>query len=127
MTVTVQWLETGVRRQFSGATDGTDVLQSNITLHADNRFEHIDYVLNDFTQMTGFFTSGSEIEALVASDSTAAQLNPDVTIVLVAQNQALLEWIQHYGDQMKDAAYGVSVFTELSDAENYIAQMTSGG
>ena len=52
MSHTNIWEPGGLYRKFSGVLSGLEILESNFEIHTDPNFGHIDYVINDFTEVT---------------------------------------------------------------------------
>lgn len=113
------WEEEGLYRIFSGVTSGVEVLDANLSLHGDPRFDNISYVLNDFSQIEDFKVSDMEITLIANIDSAAEKSKADLKIAIVATFIPLLEWISKYAEKMVNSCYEVKLFDNLEDARQW--------
>ena len=53
MPHTNSWESDGLYRHFTGEISGEEILESNFELHVRPEFQKINYIINDFTEVTG--------------------------------------------------------------------------
>jgi len=113
------WEEKGLRRVFTGNISGEEVFGANLEIHGDARFDSINYVVNDFTQVVEFEISEIDIHKIVAIDNVAVMSNPYLKIAIVATLEPLLVWIQMYAENMRDSRYESAIFDNIYDAYSW--------
>ena len=114
------WEEKGLYRVFSGKISGEEVLQSNLDTHGDPRFDDLRYVINDFTQVSDFEVTESDIEIIAVVDDVAVLSNPKIKIALVVTLRSLLEWVGLYCEKMEDATYICGIFSTVEEARQWV-------
>ena len=117
-----RWEDKGLYRQFTNHVTGEEVLNINLTIQGDSRFDEIKYVINDFTQITTFDFSDMDIKLLAVTDNAAAKSNPNINIALILTLEPLLEWANLYCEYMKDAPYTCAIFDNVIDAEKWVSK-----
>lgn len=113
------WEDNGLYRVFTGTTSGTEVLNSNLSIHGDPRFDEIDYVLNDFLSIDNFEVSDMDIKKIAHMDSVAELSKPTLKIAIITTHSELLEWVNKYLMCMKDATYICNIFSNIDDARQW--------
>ena len=113
------WEERGLYRVFSGFTSGKEVLDSNLALHGDPRFDKIKYVLNDFSAIEDFQVSEMDITLIANIDDVAARSKQSLKIAIIATHDPLLEWIYKYGEKMVDSVFETQLFETLAEAKKW--------
>ena len=116
------WREKGLHRTFSGNITGKEILDSNLALHGDPRFDHIDYVLNDFLSIDGFEITIGDVNIISTVDNVAAISKKNLKIAIVANNTELLQWIDAYLEMMQGSPYTAAVFSQHDDALKWVEQ-----
>ena len=56
------WNDKGVHRMFTDKITDDEILRSNLYLHGEPRFDHLTYVLNDFTEIDDFYISEHDVK-----------------------------------------------------------------
>lgn len=110
------WEGNGLYRLFTGTISGQEIIQSNLELHGDARFYDIEFIVNDFTQITEFQFSEMELTSVVALDNVATMSKHTLKIAIVATHEALLKWISEYCKLMEESPYQCKIFDNLDDA-----------
>ena len=113
------WEEKGLYRVFSNVISGKEVLDSNLELHGDPRFDTINYVLNDFSTIEDFQVSEMDITLIANIDAVAARSKPALKIAIVATYEPLLEWIHKYSEKMVNSIFETHLFDNLEDARQW--------
>ena len=116
------WKDRGLNRTFTKSTSGQEVLESNLALHGDERFDRIDYVINDFLGIAEFEVSKADIEIISTIDNVSAISKKNLKIAIIATNSSLLEWINLYLEKMQGSAYECSIFSQYDDAYQWATQ-----
>ncbi|MDH3354028.1 MAG: hypothetical protein OEL79_02300 [Chromatiales bacterium] len=99
---------------------GTEILESNLEMHGDRRFDEIKYVINDLSQINDFDISTDDITALQTVDRVAEYSNARLKIaIIVSNNEALIELATLYRKSMQDNAYEAEIFANLEEAHKW--------
>jgi len=120
MPHTLSWRDGGLFRTFTGMVTGTEILESNLEMHGDRRFDEIKYVINDLSQINDFDISTDDITALQTVDRVAEYSNARLKIaIIVSNNEALIELATLYRKSMQDNAYEAEIFANLEEAHKW--------
>jgi hypothetical protein len=119
MAITNIWEDKGLERVFSDSTSGQEVVESNLSLHGDPRFDNIYYVLNDFSAVETFQVSKIDVSLIASIDDAATVSKPRLKIAIVATLDSLLEWIYKYCEKMQDSPYECRVFSDVENARQW--------
>ena len=117
-----KWEGKGLYREFKDNITGREVLNINLTIQGDPRFDNIKYVINDFTQIADFYFSDIDIKLLAVTDNIAAKSNPRLKIALIVTLEPLLKWADSYCEHMKGSPYICEIFDNISDAEKWVSK-----
>ena len=117
------WKENVLHRTFSEKTSAKEVLDSNLLIHGDSRFDRINYIINDFTQIDDFEVTEPEVREIVAIDNAAVNSKPRLKIAIVATLQPLLEWINLYCKKMESSSYECKIFSDKDDAHEWTSKL----
>ena len=117
------WKENVLHRTFSEKTSAKEVLDSNLLIHGDSRFDRINYIINDFTQIDDFEVTEPEVREIVAIDNAAVNSKPRLKIAIVATLQPLLEWINLYCNKMESSSYECKIFSDKDDAHEWTTKL----
>jgi len=117
-----QWKENGLYRIFTNKISGEEVLNSNLTIQGDYRFDDIRYIINDFTKITGFEATEIDVLKISTIDKVSARSNSYIKIAIVATSEFLLEWIKKYCHQMQDSPFECEIFKSVDDANAWVSK-----
>ncbi len=120
MPYTNNWQEKGLYRKFTGTISGIEILEANLKLHVDPRFNNIEYVLNDFTEVGDLRVETKHTSAYAASDKVISDRMHGLKIALVVTTELQIELANAYREQMKDSNFKCEVFTSLDDAYKWV-------
>lgn len=115
-----EWKKKGLHRTFTGDITGKEVLIANLNIQGDSRFDEIDYVLNDFTGIDSFSISDSHVTEVSTMDNIAAQTNDRLKIIIVANDEGFLKFVDMYMEPMKDSLIDCILFHDMESALNSI-------
>ena len=120
------WETDGVHRCFSEEVDGRQLFSTVAAVEADERFDFIDYVINDFSCVSQFSISEDELVKLAAIDRAAALSNSSIVLAVVAPTKEIRFWAELYGSFVAGVGYHYALFTNLEQAREWVVEMTSG-
>ena len=116
-----KWEDSGLYREFKDSITGKEVLDLNLDIHGDPRFDNIIYVINDFTKVNDFEFSDMDIKLIAVTDNVATLSNPRLKIALIVTLQPLIKWADSYCEHMKGSLYKTKIFDNLSDAKKWVS------
>lgn len=121
MTVEYSWEATGLYRHFTNKINGQEVLNDNLNLQGDSRFDDIKYVINDFTDIADFDFSDIDIQKISITDKVASISNPTIKIAIITTIESLLVWIELYCKSMEGSLYDCKIFDNSEDAYKWVS------
>lgn len=110
------WEEKGLHRKFSGNITGHEVLSSNLSIHNDERFETISYVINDFSNIDSFDITRHDIEDFASIDTIASTYNNHLKVIIVAANDGVLKGAKQYLEHMENTSFDCCIFENIDAA-----------
>lgn len=117
----ITWEPKGVYRRFNGIVTGEEILESNLTLQANPRFDEINYVLNDFTQVSDHTITLSDTNAYAVTDEIASHKKPHLKIAIVVTRKDHFELADTYCDLMKSMKYEAKISKTTDQAYRWLA------
>jgi len=114
------WKDNGLDRVFSTMTTGKEILESNLALHGDSRFQSIKYIINDFSAVVDFNVTDHDIEIISTIDNVSAASKDELKIAIVATNEDLIKWIYLYLEKMEGSLYECQIFNQYDDALQWV-------
>ncbi|MBS1132336.1 MAG: hypothetical protein H6R16_3338 [Proteobacteria bacterium] len=109
----------GVVKRYFDQVTGAEVLAANTKVESDSRFDHLRYVINDFLGCTGLTVSLPEIEEIAAIDYSAALINPNIRIAMVATLPEVVAAANAYANDPL-TTYTARVFTTMAEARTWL-------
>ncbi len=113
------WKEHILYRVFTEDISGDEVLNSNLELQGDARFDDIKCLINDFSNISQFTLNVNDIDHFVAIDNASALSKKRLNIAMIATNQELLSWIYLYCAKMESSPYQCRLFDNIQSAQEW--------
>lgn len=122
MSFTLEWTPRGVIKRFHGHLSGRDLVASAEAVGSDPRYDHLRFILNDFTAVSSHAVAETDIEHFASLRIGAALHNRHVLSPFVAEGQPGEHIARRL--QMPDYENGhpVEIFPDLDSALNWVAQ-----
>lgn len=120
MAYTNIWETVGLHRKFTKEITSEEILLSNIELHTDSGFGYIQYIINDFTDVTGYSIEALDINAYAISDDIISVTKGKLKIALVVTQAPLIELAKNYCELMSGKRFECELFQSLDDARNWV-------
>ena len=117
----IEWETRGIFRKFTGKISGREILESNIKLQQDPRFRQMNYVINDFCEVTEHYVEPCYTGVYAASDELKCNELPQFRIALVANQPDIRKIAKAYQQQVQDQKFDCELFTLLEGARNWVA------
>jgi hypothetical protein len=119
MPFVIHWETQGVYRKYHGHVGGDELLASIQHIEADDRFDHIRYVINDFLAVAGHDVSTAKLRLIAAIDKAATLSNPNIRVAIVTTGAPILTLAQHY--VAAAPPYPTEIFPSVAAARAWIA------
>ncbi|WP_316899088.1 hypothetical protein [Pseudodesulfovibrio indicus] len=123
MAYTITWRAAGVVWTFHGLLTNEDVIQANLDIYGDRRFDDLSYQIVDTTRVERFDASPEAMEEAASMDEAASLHNAHLLVAVVANSAAALEVAQHYESAMKMSPWRIGIFRSMEDAENWLGSL----
>ena len=114
------WEEKGVYWKYSGILTGDDILQSNIGIYGDSRFDNLRYQLVDMLDVESFDVDTEAMEEVTAMDAGASQTNPRLVVALVATQVQAKRLVELYETTTGGAPWETAIFESVEEARVWI-------
>lgn len=114
------WEDRGVIRHFTGCVTGEEIINSNLKMHGDARFDDLAYIINDLIDVEECVITEDELVMLSVTDAVAEHSNKFLKIAIVATNMSIIDLANSYCEFMTDNTYATQVFNDMNDAFDWI-------
>ena len=84
MCYTIKWSDRGVIWTYAGVLTGNALIESNLAIYNDPRFETIDYQIVDLRGVEEFRVLSQHMEKVAALDVAASKLNSHIRVAVVS-------------------------------------------
>jgi len=111
------WESRGLYRRFFGDVDGDQIIKSNFELHAHVRFKEIEYIINDFSQITGLLVDKADTKAFAVSDEIISKTKGRLKIAIVVLLEPYRTLAETYCQHMNGSHFECAVFPSREDAQ----------
>jgi len=115
------WEPEGLHRKFTGTISGDEILASNFELQIDPNFKTIDYIINDFTAVTGHSIKTAHTNTYASTDEIASNNKGNLKVAIVVTDGPLVALANNYREQMIDNKFECSVFETIDEARKWVS------
>jgi hypothetical protein len=115
----LSWEPHGVVIRFSGSMTIDDIVNASVEYEADGRFDGLQYVIADYTQITGCTTKPEQIDDVWAIDTGAKISNKNIRKAIVTTSPDVVAMADRYKGAPY-CAFPVKCFTTESDARAWL-------
>ena len=116
----LQWSDDGLYRKFFGALSGEEIATSNLILHGDPRFDELNYIINDFSDIDTLNISDTDITLIANTDRISELYNRAVKVAMVFNEPRLLTWVEKYFTEIGPGAFELRVFDDPQAARQWV-------
>ena len=120
MTFEAIWEEKGIYWKYSGILTGDDILQSNVSIYGDSRFDKLRYQLLDMLDVESFDVDTEAMEEVTAMDLGASQTNPNLIVAVVATQVQARRLVELYENTTGGAPWETEIFESVEAARAWI-------
>jgi hypothetical protein len=124
MPFTLLWEPKGVVIEFSGRVSIVDIKGAAEEYSGDRRFDELDFIIADYSQVSSCAARPAEIEDVWIVDYGAKRSNPKVRKAVVATNTEVIALADFYVHRLGDA-FTLQVFSTLVEARIWVSSRTS--
>ena len=121
MPHTNTWEPEGLYRKFTGTITGEEILESNFELHAHSNFQAIDYVINDFIDVTGHSIEIIHTKVYASTDENISKTKGKLKIALVVTQESLIALANNYREEMIGNRFECDIFQTIDDARKWVS------
>ncbi len=124
MSYELIWENRGVVFRFRDIVTGDELVQSNLDVYADPKFERIEYELAIFSDSVKFEASSETVRRVAEMDAAASNRNPKVIVAIVASQLVIRGLVNLYRLQSEVAGgtWQTEFFETEPEARNWLAQ-----
>ena len=115
MSYELIWENRGVVFQFRDVVTGDELVQSNLDVYSDPKFESIEYELANFSDTVRFEASSEMVRRVAAMDAAASKRNPNIIVAIVASQTVIRGLVNLY--RMQSEVAGGTWVTEFFETE----------
>ena len=119
MPHTNTWEPGGLYRKFTGEISGEEILESNFELHIDPNFQTINYIINDFTEVTGHSIETAHTKVYASTDEIISNTKGKLKIALVVTQDPLIALANSYREEMIGNRFECNIFQTIDDARKW--------
>ncbi|CAA6676961.1 MULTISPECIES: hypothetical protein [unclassified Lentimonas] len=87
MPYTTQWTQHGVTWKYTGNLTGEELLQSNINIYGDERFDDLWYQIVDLSEVKSVTVTPLIMRKITHLDMAAAHTNPHIRVAVIGGEQ----------------------------------------
>jgi len=120
MAYTNIWKTNGLHRKFTGAITGDEFLESNFELHANPKYHKIDYVIDDFTDITSCTIDRRHLEVIAKTNDIIAMTKGTLKIALAVVGDEAISLAHAYKDITENSRFQCEVFLSLNEALDWV-------
>ena len=117
------WEDRGVLWRFRDVVTGEELVQANLDIYSDPKFESIKYELVNFSDSVVFKASSETVRLVAEMDAEASKRNQKIVVVIVAsqtviQGLANLYRLQH---EATGGSWRTEYFATEEEARRWLA------
>lgn len=122
MAYTNSWEPNGLYRKFVGEVHGDEILESNLELQTHPNFSDIQYIINDFSEITGHSIAIHHTSAYAKVDDIVSVTKGQLKIAIIVTQDSMISLANSYREQLKNELFDCEIFDTVTSARNWISQ-----
>ena len=120
MPYSVEWKERGAHWKFTGIVTGQEILQADLDLYGDERFDNLSYALFDFSGGTSFALTEKEMKEIAYLDMASTPTNPNIKLAIVASHDVMKKMSGLYAEYMELSPWETKIFDTVEEAKQWL-------
>ena len=114
------WEDKGIYWKYQGILTGDDLLQSNMNIYGDSRFDNLRYQLVDMLDVESFDVETEAMEAVTAMDEAASQTNSSLVVAVVSTHIQAKRLVELYETTTGGSPWETEIFESVEEARVWI-------
>ena len=125
MCYTIKWSDRGVIWTYAGVLTGNALIESNLAIYNDPRFETIDYQIVDLRGVEEFRVLSQHMEKVAALDVAASKLNSHIRVAVVSPVVTGRHMTRTYTENTPENHWETQVFDDYAAAYQWATQVVA--
>lgn len=122
MPTSILWEPHAVVCHADGELTVDDIYELNTKTFNDPRFEHIDSVLIDFSQVIETTINDTDVVILASADHIYGHLNHPRRMAIICNPHVKLQQLaEHYKREVSDTPIEIQLFDHKTEARNWLS------
>jgi len=123
MAYTITWSDKGIIWEYSGVMTGEDLINSNLEIFGDERFDDLRYQIADLTRVEAIDINEIHIRKMAYLDLAAARSNPNIRVAVVSSSEATAQIGESYANYSKEKSpWKTKIFSSLEEAQEWVLE-----
>lgn len=119
MSYTITWEEAGIIWRYEGTLTGEELIQSNLDIYGDSRFDSLRYQIVDLRQVAEFQVNPQHMRKIAFLDKAAANSNPHIRVAVVCENESADKMTSQYLASVTETHWKTKNFENYDEAINW--------
>ncbi|MGJ8653991.1 MAG: hypothetical protein ACSHX8_12015 [Opitutaceae bacterium] len=115
MPYTIEWNQDGLIWTYTGIITGQELIQSNMDVYGEPRFDEIHYQIVNMLQVTENLVTDADMRKVAYLDMAAARTNPKIRVAVIQAD----ELAQGYENHTTENHWPTHSFTDLASAKEW--------
>lgn len=120
MAHTYLWENDGLYRKFTDEVSAEEILTSNFEIHSLPEFSSINYIINDFSEISGYKINDVHTGIYARTDDIISETKGKLKIAIIAGNAEVISLAENYRQQMKNRQFSCEIFRTAEEAKKWV-------
>ena len=120
MPYTTEWQENGIWWTYCGVVTAKEVLECNLEIYGDDRFDSLTYELMDLSQAERLELTEAQVKKIAYLDKAAARSNPNMRVALVSKMDLIKELFEMYAKYSEESPWEIENFETVEEARKWL-------
>ncbi len=118
------WEDRGVLWRFRDVVTGDELVQANLDIYSNSRFESMEYELAIFLDSVVFEASTETVRLVAELDASASKRNPKVLLAIVASQMVIrgLANLYRLQSEVAGSTWKTEFFETEEEARRWLAE-----
>jgi len=116
------WERHGVVKRFTGFVSGTEFVESAQEIAADERFESLRFIINDFLSAEGHGIDASALENIAVIRFGSMLTNPNIRVLVVTTHTEFTVLAEAAKAPALDGSHEARAFPTMALAREWLAK-----
>lgn len=108
--------------QFTGKLTGQDLIECNMAMYGNQRFDELHVQIIDMLEVTQFECTVDDVKKVAALDSAAGRINPNMKCALVSSEQVAHQLSKIYQKGISNSPWEGKSFQTLESARQWTSE-----